>query len=668
MNVLNVSKRLARVLILLILTLNLTAQVNIKHFMTLGENALRENNFQEALKNFNVVITYKPDLFEPYFLRGIAKYNLGDYLGAEGDFSRSIEMHPLYSHAYHYRGVTRDQMQNYHSALQDFNKALEIDPFNAGIYVSRGATRIHMKSYISARDDFDQAIKYDVSDATAYLNRAIARNQLKDYEGAIKDCNKAIQLDYFNTGAYLKRGLIRMEVKEYESALEDFQQAIRLDPNDPYSYFTRAMVKLELHDSVGGMADFNKVIEMDPYNALTYYNRALLKADMEDLEGAILDFDRVLMLNPRNVYTLYNRAAARHQLKRYPEAIEDYTKAIELFPDFAGAYINRSAARGSAGDNAGARADYEKAMEIINALHGSGENSDDIFKKYADSSYFHKIIQFEADFSSTRSEEGKIAQMDKSLVPAPLLSCFVVTDEDKFIGLSRSGKRYEKLYDLTLKKKESIPVVFGGEIPSVSDQDAERLLRISDSLIIYDPFSTKSYFFKGMVSSMLRNYRDAYEAYSKVIEMDPLNELAFMNRSLVAYELEMMRYSEGLYSSKVTISLGKADPQILNQEPESPDFNKALHDAQKVVELRPGLGIAYYNRGNIYLGMKEFEKAIKDFLTAYEKDPRLAEAYYNRGLTQIYVSRLQEGCADLSKAGELGIQDAYKAISRFCYK
>jgi hypothetical protein len=37
-------------------------------------------------------------------------------------------------------------------------------------------------------------------------------------------------------------------------------------------------------------------------------------------------------------------------------------------------------------------------------------------------------------------------------------------------------------------------------------------------------------------------------------------------------------------------------------------------------------------------------------------------------LTYIYLDQLDNGCGDLSKAGELGIKSAYGVIKRFCYK
>ena len=47
------------------------------------------------------------------------------------------------------------------------------------------------------------------------------------------------------------------------------------------------------------------------------------------------------------------------------------------------------------------------------------------------------------------------------------------------------------------------------------------------------------------------------------------------------------------------------------------------------------------------------------------KNANLAEAYYNRGLARMKADNRKAGIADLSKAGELGLYDAYSIIKQF---
>jgi hypothetical protein len=41
-------------------------------------------------------------------------------------------------------------------------------------------------------------------------------------------------------------------------------------------------------------------------------------------------------------------------------------------------------------------------------------------------------------------------------------------------------------------------------------------------------------------------------------------------------------------------------------------------------------------------------------------------AYYHRGLAKILSGQKDNGCLDLSKAGDLGLAEAYESIKEYC--
>lgn len=93
--------RLISVLTMLAAAFCARAQYDIDQFFIRGQMALNEGQYLQAIKNFNVLVRLDPSLHKAYFLRGIAKYNLGDFGGAETDFDKSIEINPIYTQAYH---------------------------------------------------------------------------------------------------------------------------------------------------------------------------------------------------------------------------------------------------------------------------------------------------------------------------------------------------------------------------------------------------------------------------------------------------------------------------------------------------------------------------------------------------------------------------------------
>lgn len=73
-------------LLLLLTAWSARAQYDIDQFFFRGQRSLMEGQYTQAINNFNIIIRLDGSLYEAYFFRGIAKYNLGDFAGAESDF------------------------------------------------------------------------------------------------------------------------------------------------------------------------------------------------------------------------------------------------------------------------------------------------------------------------------------------------------------------------------------------------------------------------------------------------------------------------------------------------------------------------------------------------------------------------------------------------------
>lgn len=61
------------------------------------------------------------------------------------------------------------------------------------------------------------------------------------------------------------------------------------------------------------------------------------------------------------------------------------------------------------------------------------------------------------------------------------------------------------------------------------------------------------------------------------------------------------------------------------------DFDGAIADYSKAIELKPNDALGYYNRGIAKNAKKDSDGAIADYDKAIELNPKHAEAYYNRG-------------------------------------
>ena len=84
-------------------------------------------------------------------------------------------------------------------------------------------------------------------------------------------------------------------------------------------------------------------------------------------------------------------------------------------------------------------------------------------------------------------------------------------------------------------------------------------------------------------------------------------------------------------------------------------IDRAIVDYNTAIQLNPNYALAYYNRGNAYYEKQEFAQSITDYNKTIELKPQLAEAYYNRGEAWLHLREWEKAKSDLTAARSMGI-------------
>jgi len=652
-------RRLALILILLSAsTLSLYAQYNKAYFYYIGRQLIIDSRFEEAIGSLNVLLSVDGKAYEGYFLRGIAKYNLDDLIGAEHDFSLAIDNNPVFTMAYQYRAITRSRLGNYDDALNDFREAIDLRPDLPGPYYSRGVTYLLSQQYDKAVEDFTRYIRYESRSADAYINRGAAYLYMNDTVRALEDYNTAIRTNRENPNGYNRRGALYMAQEDYAAALEDFNMAVESDTTYTLSFFNRAIVYSSLNRPMQSLADFDRVIALDSTNSLTYFNRALVRTQIGDYNRALEDYGQVAIYSPSNVLVYYNRAGLYAHLGNIDAAIGDYTRAIELYPDFANAYLFRSELRYLKRDMEGAQEDRmiadAKIAEYRNKL------SDSTFSIYADTSRrFNQLLSFDTRFGGGSSFD-RIGERSDNITLMPLFK--FTLERDRIVTIDPRRYFSQPLADFLALLDNSLIKLSNGE----SDIPADTLI-IMDRAIAerqQESGDWRAYFERGITQSLIRQYTNSINNYSEAINRDPTNPFLYINRSTTRSEMidfissiddGFQRYA---VDSDPVNRLRGTSTRIFN-------YDEAIEDLNKAAKLLPDFAHIYYNRANLKALSGDLPGAYDDYTLAIDLNPNFGEAYYNRGLVQIYLKDTRKGCLDVSKAGELGISEAYNVLRRY---
>ncbi|ASB47743.1 tetratricopeptide repeat protein [Alkalitalea saponilacus] len=690
-------RKLYILLIPLLLAAPVKAQIDTDRMTIIGRNALFFEDYILAIQYFNQVIRTKPYLSRPYLYRAQGKYYLDDLKGAEADCSLALDRNPFFVDAYNLRGIIRQRLGRTNEAIADFRRGLEIDPENVNLITNIGIAYINAEEYEKAVETYSQAIRLAPNLVNAWLNRGHAKVSAGDTIGGLSDFTRAIEINPYIPEGFTYRAIVNYQLSEFEKSLEDLNEAIRLRPEDGRLFMTRGFIRYQLDDLRGTVEDFDKVIELEPRNALAYHNRGILRAQVGDLNRAIDDFSRVLALRSDDLLTLYNRALLYMETGQLENALADLDIVADNHPDFAPVYYNRSQVKHLLGDRRGAELDYGTAMSLEMDRRqasdraetiGSNESEDEetggrkATRRESDRDIrnYDRIAVLD-DFGSEQPEElagtslrGRIQYRNVVIDLEPVFGLTYYPGDTlvhrlRYFNIDLDGFNRRRITDRPLqisnREKELERTTSAGVF--------EEINRLT-TYINENPDSRdiEGYLLaRGALYQSVLNLNNAMNDYNRVLEINPENYLALLNRAYARFKMvELVRSldeetPESPQRLDVRTTTTRPPTQPSERERRILDYDLIISDLQKIKTINPDFAFAHFNIGMIYATQRNFEEALLYFSQAIELSPDFGEAWFNRGLIRIFMEQEIEGTLDLSKAGELGIFEAYNVIKRY---
>jgi tetratricopeptide (TPR) repeat protein len=89
------------------------------------------------------------------------------------------------------------------------------------------------------------------------------------------------------------------------------------------------------------------------------------------------------------------------------------------------------------------------------------------------------------------------------------------------------------------------------------------------------------------------------------------------------------------------------------------DYDRAIADLTKAIELDPRNAWSYDKRGEAYVGKNDYDRAITDFTKSIEMDPKRAYSRTSRGRAYFCKNDFDQAIADYSEAIEIDAKYAY---------
>ena len=641
-------------LFLALLPMVVQAQFNTDRLVMIGRSALYYEDYVLSIQYFNQAISMKPWLYEPWFFRGVAKFYLDDFRGAESDCTEAIERNPYVINAYELRGLCRINQKKYREAVSDYDRALRYNPDNQGLWHNRILCLIQEKDYDLALAQIDTMSTRWSKYARAYAMQAEIYLLKQDTAKAVKSLDKSLELDPYDGGIWAERAVISLARQKWKEGEEFLTKSIHLLPKHSGNYINRAMARFNQNNLRGAMADYDTALDLDPNNFLGHYNRGLLRAQVGDDNRGIEDFDFVLKLEPNNLMALFNRALLLEQTGNLRAAIRDYSKVIEEYPNFWFGLQHRASCYRRLGNTKQAELDEFRILKAqMDKRYGKQPRlSKKQMRKRSDidpDKYNQLVVddeqEVEHEYKSDYRGRVQNRKTDVSLLPMYALT---------FIQPQSSVKvdtPFENSVDAFNQASGSHTIYLSCDQATVSEERMKRTFEYIDSLstVIDQTKATQKVapllLLRAVAYGSIQNFDNAIDDLSICLQIDSTSSLAYWQRAVCQAKINEFNASEG-----TNVDLKSAN---------------VLGDLSDAIALAPQNSYLYYNRANLYALRGDYQRAIADYSQALVLNQDLAEAYYNRGLAKIFAKHVAEGIEDLSKAGELGLYQAYSVIKKY---
>ena len=341
-------------------------------------------------------------------------------------------------------------------------------------------------------------------------------------------------------------------------------------------------------------------------------------SNTDDNKLAIEYFDKAITQNPNKPEYYLFRGISNSRIDKMTEAIDDFNKAKEINPKYAKAYQNLADVKIRLKDYHGALLEADTAV------------------KYA------------------TNEDGYE---------------WVIRAKAKQALNDTSGALADYTASIRVNAKNADGYTGRGDIKSMMMDNKGALTDLNKAIELY-PSNSYAYSVRGRVKTAMGDIDGAIQDYKKQVELDPKNQEASLRLSQVLIANRQFKDAVLILNKIITPDTknGKLYIQRGIAYNGLGDSNGAIEQFDEAIAVdSTTAAIAYCNRANTKLGLKDYDGTAKDIAKAIEKDQSYDEIYFVRANLKMTQNKYEGAVADYFSVLLLNPQNtkiyAYRALA-----
>ncbi|WP_317897926.1 caspase family protein [Aurantibacillus circumpalustris] len=300
-----------------------------KKLFDAGEKLEKTGEFDLAILEYSKAIELDPVYIKAYTHRAFCYEKTGKKQEAVDDFKKVYDLKPTEKTSCYNAGRVLIDLQNYIEADDMLRKALHIDKSYKEAIEAEIKVTVEVKAFDFGLEVTQMAIDIEKS-AEHYFNHALMFDSLNKWNEAEKFYKLSINAKAKNVAAMGNLVFVLQKLRKFDEAMVNCNALLSMDENNVRALSARSSIYASKLDYQNALNDITKAIVIDS-DIGDYKKRAKYYETMDQFNNAISDYTTILAKNKNDLETYIDRAYAYEQVQKPKEAIKDYKKVV-LFP------------------------------------------------------------------------------------------------------------------------------------------------------------------------------------------------------------------------------------------------------------------------------------------------------------------------------------------------
>jgi len=312
-----------------------------------------------------------------------------DYVGAERQYRRALELNPKNARAHLNLGFVLDATGRPEEALKSYEEALRLDPSLPEAHFNYAGTMLAQGQIDTAIKEYRETLRLDPNFAKAYANLGTALEKKGQAEEALAQCAEAVRVDPGSSELRINLGLMLVRMGRVDEAVSHLSAAVSQDPENVPAHTNLGLTLAQQGKFNEAAEQYAKALEIEPENGEAHGQMGAVLLAMGQLDNASVHLQEALRLGVDNAELRRNLGLAMAQQGKLDDAVTHLLKAVELQPSYVPARVNLGAVLLSQGKAKEAAVHLSEALRLEPGNLNAAVN---LAEAYAQTDEFDKAL------------------------------------------------------------------------------------------------------------------------------------------------------------------------------------------------------------------------------------------------------------------------------------